>query len=94
MSDLVPTGDLYPSTYVPNNPYEYDAYKGVPSYLEPVPEYGPSNSVRDRVDRTWSYIARYPRYIALAFMFVTYTVYRFVFVLGTAVLLVYLILNR
>lgn len=91
MSDLVPsTGELYPTggAYVPNNPYEYgDVYSSVPAYIEPVPPYGPTNSVQDTIGRTWSYIIRYPRYLALGFLWITYSPWRFMCLIGTGVLL-------
>ncbi|GGS89838.1 hypothetical protein GCM10010156_55320 [Planobispora rosea] len=85
MSDLVPsTGELYPV----NNPYEYgNAYSRVPAHLEAVPEYGPTNGFTDTVGRYWSYVIRYPRYAALGFLWITYTPWRFLYLVGTGVLL-------
>ncbi|MDA0637070.1 hypothetical protein OUY22_27015 [Nonomuraea sp. MCN248] len=97
MSDLVPTGDLTPidGGYVPNNPYEYaDGYKSIPSYLEAVPEYGPTDGIRDTIDRYWSYVIRWPRYAALCFLLMTYSFWRSAFVLGTAALLIVALVSK
>ncbi|MEV4286444.1 hypothetical protein AB0K40_13160 [Nonomuraea bangladeshensis] len=97
MSDLVPTGDLAPidDGYVPNNPYDYaDAYKRGPEWLEAVPEYGPTNGVKDRIDRAWSLVIRWPRYAALFFLFMTYSFWRSAFMLGTAVLLIVALVGK
>lgn len=97
MSDLVPMGDLTPigGGYVPNNPYEYaDAYKSRPEWLEAVPEYGPTDGIKDTIDRAWSYVIRWPRYAALFFLFMTYSFWRSAFVLGTAVLLIVALVSK
>lgn len=84
MSDLVPLN----GPYVPNNPYEYgDGYGNVPAYLEAVPTYGPTNGVVDTIGRYWSHVIRYPRYLALGFLWITYTPWRFMYLIGTGVLL-------
>lgn len=88
------TGDLQPmygaGPYAGNPSYSAD----VPDYLEAVPPYGPTDSFKDTIDRHWSYVIRWPRYGMVAFMFVTFSFWRFLYVIGTAVLVIMLIVNR
>jgi hypothetical protein len=91
MGDLTPTD----GGYVPNNPYEYaDGYKHGPEWLEAVPGYGPTNGLKDRIDRTWSFVIRWPRYAALFFLFMTYSFWRTAFVTGSAVLLIVALVGK
>lgn len=77
-------------------PYNGSAsYSGdLPDYLEAVPPYGPTDGWKDTVDRVWSNIMRWPRYAVLGFMWVSFTFWRFLYVIGTAVLVILLIVNR
>jgi hypothetical protein len=88
------TADLQPmfgpNPYVGNASYSSD----LPDYLEAVPPYGPTDSFKDTIDRVWSHIVRWPRYGFKALMWVTYTFWRFLYVVGTVALLVLLITNR
>jgi len=88
------TADLQPmfgpAPYTGNASYSGD----LPDYLEPVPMYGPTDSWKDFIDRWWSLIIRWPRYLALGFLWVTATFLRFMYIVGTAVLVLTLIVNR
>lgn len=88
------TGDLQPmygaGPYGGNSSYTAD----VPEYLEAVPPYGPTDSWKDTIDRHWSYVARWPRYAVHAFMFVTFSFWRFLYIIGTVALVLFLLLNR
>lgn len=89
-----PTADLQPmygpGPYGGNVSYQSD----VPDWLEVEPPYGPTNGWKDTVDRYWSYFARWPRYAATGFLWVSFSFWRFSYVIGTAVLVILLIVNR
>lgn len=81
-ADLQPlTG---PMPYTGNSSYQSDT----PGWMEAVPPYGPTDGLLDRINRYWSWIIRWPRYIALGFLYVTYSFWIFVFVVGTVTLLI------
>jgi hypothetical protein len=73
-------------------PYAYGT-NDVPEWCEAKPPYGTTQSLKDRIDRTWSSIIRYPRYAMLFGLWVTFTAYRFAYVLGTVVLIVAVIVH-
>jgi hypothetical protein len=89
-----PTADLQPmfgpTPYAGNPSYTSD----VPDWMVVEPPYGPTDGMKDTIDRYWSYTARWPRYVALGFMWVTHSFWRFLYVVGTVVLVILLIVNK
>lgn len=86
-ADLTPM--LGPMPYAGNSSYN----ASLPAWMEPVPEYGPTDGIIDTIARYWSLIIRWPRYGAVVFMWVTYTPWRFGFITGTALLVLFAIFS-
>jgi hypothetical protein len=81
-ADLSPI--MGPMPYAGNPSYIADK----PDWMDPVPEYGPTDGFLDTITRIWSYIVRGPRYLAIGFLWITYTPWRFG-VLAVTVWLIY-----
>lgn len=88
------TGDLQPM-YGPGVPVQ-GGYDGggsyadqVPDWVQAVPPAGYGDSLKDKIERGWSWVARWPRALALGFLWVTVSVWRFTYVVGTGVLIMY-----
>jgi len=65
-----------------------------PEWFEPVPPYGYGDSVKEQIDKYWSYVARWPRYACKGFMWVTYSFWRFLYVIGTVGLLIFALTSK
>lgn len=89
-----PTADLQPmfgpGPYAGNTSYSSD----VPDWLEAEPPYGPTEELKDRIDRAWSYLIRWPRLGMLGFMWITYSFWRFLYIIGTVAFVIVLIVNK
>lgn len=62
---------------------------GLPAWMEPEPPYGPTDGTIDTIARYWSYVIRWPRRVAIAFLWITYTPWRFAYLVGTVALIVF-----
>lgn len=92
------TADLQPM-YGPGMPAQ-QGYDGggsytdnVPDWMNAVPPAGYGDGIIDKIDRAWSWVARWPRALALGFLWVTYSVWRFLYIAGTVSLLVFALLK-
>jgi hypothetical protein len=65
-----------------------------PEWFEPVPPYGSGDGFLNDVSRFWSYFIRIPRYLAIGFLWVTWTPWRFLYIVGTAGLFVAIIVHK
>ncbi len=86
------TADLTPL----HGPMPYGAGNGsyvggteLPAWMEPDPPYGPTDGAIDTIARYWSLFIRWPRRLAIGFLWVTYTPWRFGYLVGTAALIVF-----
>ncbi len=86
-----PVGDLTPMYGPAVNP-SYSSE--IPEWMEAEPPYGPTDSLKDRIDRGWSKFARWPRYVFIAGLWVTFSIWRFVAVFGTIGLVLAALLSR
>lgn len=75
-------------------PYAYSGGgdSGVPAWMEADPPYGPTDGVIDTIARYWSYVIRWPRKLAIGFLWITYTPWRSIYLFGT-IFLVYVALT-
>lgn len=60
---------------------------GMPDWMEPDPPYGPTDGFVDTIARLWSLIIRWPRRLAIGFLWLTYNPWRFGFFVGTVALI-------
>lgn len=60
---------------------------GMPDWMEAEPPYGPTDGFVDTISRFWSLIIRWPRYLAIGFLWLTYSPWRFGFFVGTVALI-------
>lgn len=91
-ADLAPMygpGTL-PGAYAQNDTYLDNA----PGWMDPVPPFGYSDGWKDKIDRYWSYIIRWPRFLAAGFLWVSFSVWRFLYVVGTVTMILILLFNR
>jgi|SRR5688500_7039371 len=65
-----------------------------PEWFDPIPPYGYGDSVKEQIDKYWSYIARWPRYVAKGFLWVTFSFWRFLYVIGTVGLLIFALTSK
>jgi len=82
------TADLQP--IMGPMPYQNGSYvqTGMPEWMEAEPPYGPTDGVIDTISRYWSLIIRWPRKLAIGFLWITYTPWRFLYLVGTVALII------
>lgn len=85
-ADLQPI--MGPMPYAGGNG-SYGGGSDTPEWMEAEPPYGPTDGTIDTITRFWSLIIRWPRYIALGFLWITYTPWRFGYVVGTFALIIF-----
>lgn len=85
-ADLQPI--MGPMPYAGGNGSYGGGGNGVPDWMEAEPPYGPTDGFIDTTARIWSLIIRYPRYLALGFLWITYSPWRFGFLAGTVILII------
>lgn len=82
-ADLQPI--MGPMPYTGNPSY---GGQSIPEWMEAEPPYGPTDGFIDTTARIWSLIIRWPRYLALGFLWITFTPWRFAYIAGTVVLII------
>lgn len=99
MEQYGPGADLQPM-FGPGGGYAPNGYDGGgtyadtgPDWMDPIPPFGLGDGIKDKIDRGWSYIARWPRYLAAGLLWYTYTVWRFSYITMTIVGLLILLLK-
>lgn len=60
----------------------------IPAWMEAEPPYGPTDGFVDTTSRIWSLIIRWPRRVAIGFLWITYTPWRFAYLFGTVLLII------
>lgn len=66
----------------------YGGGNDIPAWMEAEPPYGPTDGFVDTIMRFWSLIIRWPRMLAIGFLWLTYTPWRFGFFAGTLYLII------
>lgn len=82
-ADLQPM--MGPMPYAGNQSYSATS---IPEWMEAEPPYGPTDGVIDTITRWWSLIIRWPRHLAIGFLWITYTPWRFLYLVGTVALII------
>lgn len=85
-------------SYTSGVPTYNDSYRPVyevPEWAVPVPVYVQGTSgIKTAIEKGWSLIMRWPRYLAIGFLIITVSPWRFTYIVGTIALLLILIVTR